>query len=179
MKTLLIDGSRHALTGDFNRALRDILAYGIPYHSLEWITSDTSTQRALDCLLRADRVVVVAPVYWGRLPGDVEKLLDRILLPGKVYKFHPIPLLTKWFGFRRAEGLTNIKEVYWVLSYGAPRAAMMGIPYFRLGFMISKLMLRIKKVKHIPTYLCEGGSGFYRREVTKCRLNRLVRRWYP
>lgn len=171
MKTVVISGANSAVGGWFTKTLSNIaINSGKPVVVLN---ETICKEYAIHALQRAERVIIISPVYWGRLPGKLEAWLDEVLLPGKIYKFVDIPVLTKYFGFKRSQSLCNIKEFICVLSYGAPSAATFGIPFFRLGFMIGKLVLGAKRVRHIPTYLCEGDDGWARRELTKNKVKEL------
>ena len=175
-KILIIDGNPE---GYFTQQVVDAAVNGLGHHDYAVIDYSCSRQYALQKLLEAEKVLVVSPIYWGRLPGRLEALLDDILIPGKVFKFMNIPVLTKRFGFKYSKGLTNIKEIHFALSYGSPRPAMMGVPYFRLAVMLSKMILNIKKVRHIPTYLCEGDEcgAELRRSKTIRKVFKLCSTW--
>ena len=172
--TLIINGNPD---GYFTQQVIAAAIYGLGYSNYTVIDQNSDRKYAVQKLLEADKVLVVSPIYWGRLPGRVETLLDEILIPGKVFKFMSIPVLTKWFGFKYSKGYTNIKEMYFVLSYGSPMPAMFCVPFFRLGFMLAKLILNVKKVRHIPTYLCEGEEAEGRRHKTVKRVYKLCNSW--
>ena len=173
MKTVIISGAKAAIGGWFNESL---LKIAINSGSIDIVLDETVPPHiAIDALLKAERVIVISPVYWGRLPGKLEAWLDDVLLPGKIYKFIDIPVLTKLWDYKYSHSFCNIKEFICVLSYGAPKSATFGIPFFRLGFMIGRLMLRAKKIRHIPTYLCEGDAGARRRTKTQFKVAELFK----
>ena len=173
MLTLIIDGNPDGwLTQKLVHAACDRLeALGGRYLVID---STCSRPHAMNALIKAERVIVISPIYWSRLPGKLETMLDEILVPTKVFKFMDIPWLTKRFGIKYSKGLTNIKRIDWVLSYGSPRIAMIGMPFFRLGFLLSRLILGIRSVKHWPTYLCEGDQGLKRRIKVINRLSKII-----
>ncbi|MBR9829795.1 MAG: NAD(P)H-dependent oxidoreductase [Oceanospirillales bacterium] len=53
-------------------------------------------KRLQSSLLRADHIVMLAPIWWGGVPAAFKGLLDRILLPGVTFTYEeglPVPLL--------------------------------------------------------------------------------------
>jgi NAD(P)H dehydrogenase (quinone) len=66
-----------------------------------------------------DSVVFVFPTWWFSLPAILKGYLDRVLLPGVAFRL-PDPSLKGAGGTGLISGLTNIKKLGAVTTYGTP-----------------------------------------------------------
>jgi len=74
---------------------------------------ETAGQDALDEFLAADVVVIGAPTYNFAIPGQLKAWLDRLLVPGKTFKYGPEGRI----------GLIGDKRIVIVVSRGLLRDA--------------------------------------------------------
>lgn len=108
IRTLLILG--HPNPASFNAALADAYATAaqeagreirrLDLHALRFDpilhaayrgeqALEADLQAAQTDMLWAEEIVWIYPVWWGGLPALLKGFLDRVLLPGFAYKFHP------------------------------------------------------------------------------------------
>jgi putative NADPH-quinone reductase len=108
IRTLLILG--HPSPASFNAALADAYAEAaqqagrelrrLDLHALRFDpilhaayrgeqALEADLQAAQADILWAEEIVWIYPVWWGGLPALLKGFLDRVLLPGFAYKFHP------------------------------------------------------------------------------------------
>lgn len=96
---------------------RDLAATPLPHatpaslpadHPLTGGNGDAASQQALDEFLAADIVVIGAPMYNFSVPTQLRAWIDRILVPGKTFRY----------GENGVEGLAGDKRVVVALSRG-------------------------------------------------------------
>ncbi|KAJ1617841.1 flavoprotein-like protein, partial [Pavlovales sp. CCMP2436] len=83
----------------------------------------------VDELLSCDAVVFVYPTWWFSLPAALKGLIDRTFVPGVAFFLpSPSPSAPSTGATGLVAGLTNVKRVGAVTTYGAPRhiAALAG-----------------------------------------------------
>lgn len=79
--------------------------------------------KAIDDIKWADHLVWVHPVWWGGLPALLKGFIDRIFLPGIMYKYRDNSMLwDKLLKGKTAHILTTLDQPGWYyrLMYGRP-----------------------------------------------------------
>lgn len=65
-------------------------------------------------VLAADAIAFIYPTWWSGLPAILKGFLERTLVPGVAFKFHPRSIQIR-------PGLGNIRRIIGVSTYGSPR----------------------------------------------------------
>lgn len=138
MTTLVIDGHPHA--GSFVAALARAYAVAHPDARLlavrdlafdpvlrhgysERMELEPDLERAWAEILDADRVVVVAPVWWGSVPAELKGFFDRLLLPRRAYRYGANNLPEGLLRGRRGRLVLTSDSPWWyLLLTGNPAA---------------------------------------------------------
>ena len=55
----------------------------------EGAAAEPAVGQVQESLRWADHIALVYPVWWGAAPGQLRTLLERVLLPGFAFKYHP------------------------------------------------------------------------------------------
>ncbi|GMA29350.1 NAD(P)H-dependent oxidoreductase [Arenivirga flava] len=74
-------------------------------------------------ILEADRVVVLAPIWWGSVPAELKGFLDRLLLPRRAYRYGANGLPEGLLRGRRGRIVLSTDSPWWyLLLTGNPAA---------------------------------------------------------
>lgn len=74
-------------------------------------------------ILDADRIVVVAPVWWGSVPAEFKGFIDRLLLPRRAYRYGASGLPVGLLRGRSARIVLTSDSPWWyLLLTGNPAA---------------------------------------------------------
>lgn len=66
----------------------------------------------------AEHLVLVAPMWWGRLPAALEALIDRVFLPGFAFRYHATdPWWDRLLAGRSARVILTMDTPPWVLRW--------------------------------------------------------------
>jgi NAD(P)H dehydrogenase (quinone) len=138
MTTLVIDGHPHA--GSFVAALarayveshpdarllavRDLAFDPVLRHGYsQRMELEPDLERAWAGILDAQRVVVIAPVWWGSVPAELKGFLDRLLLPRRAYRYGANGLPEGLLRGRRGRLVLTSDSPWWyLLLTGNPAA---------------------------------------------------------
>jgi putative NADPH-quinone reductase len=97
------DGFRAAMSCDERRA----------YHSDDPLLDPQARDHA-ERLRRADALVFVYPTWWSGLPAILKGWLDRVMVPGVAFRFHPRTGKVR-------PGLSHVRRLVGISTYGSPR----------------------------------------------------------
>ena len=82
------------------------------YHSEQPIL-DPQVQHSVTLLQRADVLVFIYPTWWSSLPAILKGWLERVMVPGVGFVFNN--------NGKVRPGLSNIKRIVGISTYGSPR----------------------------------------------------------
>lgn len=80
-------------------------------------------KRVADALAACDHLVVGFPMCWGSEPAQLKGLIDRVLLPGFAFRYHPDdPFWDRLLAGRSADAIITTDTPSWYLrfAYGNP-----------------------------------------------------------
>lgn len=114
--------------GGHNVELLDLYALGIraamseqeriAYHTHSPIIDPLIAEHAA-LLRRADALVFVYPTWWSSLPAILKGWLERVMVPGVAFVFDDVGKVQR--------GLTNVKAIVGISTYGSPRRYVLAI----------------------------------------------------
>jgi putative NADPH-quinone reductase len=108
VRDLCAEGFRAAMSADEHRA-----------YETDQPVLDPTVQSHIDDLRRAELLVVVYPTWWSSLPAVLKGWLERTMVPGVGFVLDDAR--------RVRPGLTNIRRLVGISTYGSPWAYVKGI----------------------------------------------------
>lgn len=104
---------------------------------------EESLERVWKALTWCDHFVLVTPLWWGGLPARLKGLFDRILLPGRAFRYRP--------GQSLPEGLLRGRRAHVIVTADTPAWALR--LYFRVGLhrSVRKQMLEFCGLSPVRT----------------------------
>lgn len=108
LRDLCAEGFRAAMSADEHRA-----------YETDQPVLDAAVQSHIDDLRRADLLVVIYPTWWSSLPAVLKGWLERTMVPGVGFVLDD--------DRRVRPGLTNIRRLVGISTYGSPWTYVKGI----------------------------------------------------
>lgn len=95
-------------------------------------------ERALELIKKAHHTVWIFPTWWGGVPAILKGFIDRLFLPGHLFKYHKKgPFWDKLMKGKTARIITTMDAPVWYyyLIYGSPgHKSMKGLTLDFVGF---------------------------------------------